>query len=62
MHGTRLTVSCIEEIFAKYVIKVRQDDPVQFRNNYTPYSMRHTTATHILEAEVPLIVVKNFLG
>ena len=24
--------------------------------------MRHTTATHMLEAEVPIIVVKNFLG
>ena len=24
--------------------------------------MRHTTATHMLEAGVPLIVVKNFLG
>ena len=33
-----------------------------FRNNYTPHSMRHTTATHMLEAGVPLIVVKNFLG
>lgn len=25
-------------------------------------SMRHTTATHMLEAGVPLIVLKNFLG
>ena len=24
--------------------------------------MRHTTATHMLEAGVPLIAVKNFLG
>ena len=24
--------------------------------------MRHTTATHMLEAGVPLVVVKNFLG
>ena len=31
-------------------------------DNYTPHSMRHTTATHMLEAGVPLIVVKNFLG
>lgn len=58
----KMTVSCIEEIFAKYVIKARQDNPGLFRNNYTPHSMRHTTATHMLEAGVPLIVVKNFLG
>ena len=24
--------------------------------------MRHTTASHILEAGVPLVVIKNFLG
>lgn len=58
----KMTVSCIEEIFAKYVSLARQNHPGQFRNNYTPHSMRHTTATHMLEAGVPLIVVKNFLG
>ncbi len=58
----KMTVSCIEEIFAKYIIIAKQKNPGQFRNNYTPHSMRHTTATHMLEAGVPLIVVKNFLG
>ena len=58
----KMTVSCIEEIFEKYVTKAKQDNPEQFRNNYSPHSMRHTTATHMLEAGVPLIVVKNFLG
>lgn len=58
----KMTVSCIEEIFAKYVTKARQDNPGQFRNKYTPHSMRHTTTTHMLEVGVPLIVVKNFLG
>ena len=24
--------------------------------------MRHTTATHMIEADIPLIVIKNFLG
>ena len=38
------------------------ENPGLFRSNYTPHSMRHTTATHMLEAGVPLIVVKNFLG
>lgn len=58
----KMTVSCVEEIFAKYIIIAREKHPGQFRNNYTPHSMRHTTATHMLEAGVPLIVVKNFLG
>lgn len=58
----KMTVSCIEEIYAKYVTKAKLDHKTLFRNKYTPHSMRHTTATHMLEAGVPLIVVKNFLG
>lgn len=58
----KMTVSCIEEIYAKYVTMAKADNPGMFRDNYTPHSMRHTTATHMLEAGVPLIVVKNFLG
>ena len=58
----KMTVSCIEEIYAKYVLKAKRNNPGLFRGNYTPHSMRHTTATHMLEAGVPLIVVKNFLG
>ena len=58
----KMTVSCIEEIFAKYIEKAKRDHPNLFQDNYTPHSMRHTTATHMLEAGVPLIVIKNFLG
>jgi site-specific recombinase XerD len=57
-----MSVSCIEEIYAKYIDIVRKENPELFRANYSPHSMRHTTATHMLEAGVPLIVVKNFLG
>ena len=59
----KMTVSCIEEIFFKYVENGKAEHPEHFREkSYTPHSMRHTTATHMLEAGVPLIVVKNFLG
>ena len=58
----KMTVSCIEEIYAKYVSIAKEQNPGLFRHNYTTHSMRHTTATHMLEAGVPLIVVKNFLG
>lgn len=58
----KMTVSCIEEIYYKYVEKARNNNPGMFRDHYSPHSMRHTTATHMLEAGVPLIVVKNFLG
>ena len=58
----KMTVSCIEEIYTKYINKAKKEHPDKFRDNYSPHSMRHTTATHMIEAGVPLIVVKNFLG
>ncbi len=58
----QMTVSCIEEIYTKYIDKAKKMNPDKFRDDYSPHSMRHTTATHMIEAGVPLIVVKNFLG
>ena len=31
-------------------------------NKYSPHSMRHTAAMHMLEAGVPMMAIKNFLG
>lgn len=58
----KMTISCIEEIFRKYIEVCRSEHPDMFRDSYSPHSMRHTTATHMLEAGIPLMVVKNFLG
>ena len=59
----QMTISCVEEIVKKYVLKARELHPDKFlMNNYTPHSIRHTTATHMLEAGVPLMVIRNFLG
>ena len=58
-----MTVSCIEEIYKKYVAEAREQHPRMFlQSKYTPHTMRHTTATHMLEAGVPLMAIKNFLG
>lgn len=58
-----MKTSCITEIFKKYVGQAKAQNPTLFREEtYTPHSMRHTTATHMLEAGVPLMAIKNFLG
>jgi site-specific recombinase XerD len=58
-----MKTSCITEVFKKYVRLAKERNPLLFREeSYTPHSMRHTTATHMLEAGVPLMAIKNFLG
>lgn len=59
----KMSVSCIEEIYAKYVTAAKEKHPNLFcSGRYTPHVMRHTTATHLIEAGVPLVIVKNILG
>ena len=57
-----MSIACIEEIYRKYIAIAKKRNPKLFQKKYTPHSMRHTTATHMLEAGIPLIVIKNFLG
>lgn len=59
----QISVACIEEIFSKYVAMAKEKHPDKFcAGRYTPHVMRHTTATHLIEAGVPLAIVKNILG
>lgn len=59
----QMTISCIEEIYKKYIAIARAAHPEMFlEKSYTPHTMRHTTATHMLEAGVPIVAIKNFLG
>jgi site-specific recombinase XerD len=58
-----MTISCIEAIYKKYVKLGKGQHPTMFREkHYSPHTMRHTTSTHMLEAGVPIMAIKNFLG
>ena len=59
----QMTVSCVEAIFKKYVNMAKETHAELFKcDSYPPHSMRHTTAVCMLEAGVPLPVIKSFLG
>lgn len=59
----KLSVKAIEEVFMKYEKIAKATYPSMFKKaSYPPHSMRHTTAMHMLEAKVPLVVIKQFLG
>ena len=59
----QMTVSCVEGIYKKYVSIAKEKHPGIFLDdNYTPHSMRHSTACHLLEAGVDIVTIKNILG
>ena len=59
----QMTVSCVEGIFKKYVKMAKEKNPGLFHaRSYPPHSMRHTTASHLLEAGVDIVTIKNVLG
>lgn len=59
----QMSVSCVESIYKKYLKQAKANHPKQFQEkSYSPHCMRHTTAQHMLEAGVPLMVIKAFLG
>lgn len=58
-----MTISCIEGIMKKYILQAKKQNPTLFlEKSYTPHSLRHSIAVHMLESGIPLPVIKNFLG
>ena len=57
-----MSISCLEAIVKKYVLKAKKMRPDIFREHYTPHSFRHSIAMHMLESGIPLPVIKTFLG
>lgn len=59
----QMTVSCVEGIFKKYVTMAKKKNPGLFHaSSYPPHSMRHSTASRLLEAGVDIVTIKNILG
>lgn len=59
----QMSIAAIEKVVAKYYQRAKKQYPTLFSDiTVTPHVFRHTTATHMLEAGVPLMVVSRFLG
>lgn len=61
--NSKMSLACLEKLVNKYYIRAIQSFSELFSGiKITPHTFRHTTATHMLEAGVPLVVVSRFLG
>lgn len=54
-HGARY-------LLTKYLTRARASMPSLRRPGISPHTVRHTKAMHLLQAGVPLITIKDFLG
>ena len=58
-----MTISCVEEIIAKYVRLAKDKHPDLFKQKkYTPHTFRHTIAVDMLASGCSLPAIKAFLG
>jgi site-specific recombinase XerD len=54
-HGARY-------LLVKYLRRARASMPTLNRPGISPHTLRHTRAMHLLQAGVPLVTIKDFLG
>jgi len=54
-HGARY-------LLAKYLRRARASMATLNRTGISPHTLRHTKAMHLLQAGVPLVTIKDFLG
>lgn len=60
--GTSLTRAGVAYILKKYSDQLRLINPALLPRAITPHGMRHSKAMHLLQAGVPLIYIRDFLG
>lgn len=60
--GDRLTRHGARYLLVKYLRRARASMPSLNRRGISPHTLRHTKAMHLLQAGVPLITIKDFLG
>ena len=59
--GERMSRSWVRYILEKYVKKVRAHHP-ELDYSVSPHTLRHSKAMHLLEANTPLVILRDILG
>jgi len=60
--GKKLTTSGVSYILSRYVTAAHSINPDLIPENITPHCLRHSKAMHLLEADVNLVYIRDFLG
>jgi site-specific recombinase XerD len=60
--GECLTRHGARYLLAKYLRRARASMATLTRTGISPHTLRHTKAMHLLQAGVPLVTIKDFLG
>ena len=61
-YGRKLTSAALTHIIMMYADKVRENFPALMPERLSPHSFRHSKATHLLQAGMNIIYVRDFLG
>lgn len=60
--GQKMTRNGVNNILEKYVNMAKQKSPLLFPNNLSCHAIRHSKAMQLLESNVQLIHIRDFLG
>lgn len=61
MNG-KLTTAGIAYIINKYAERARKENPLVIPNVVSPHSFRHSKAMHLLQSDINLVYIRDFLG
>jgi len=60
--GTKLTRAGINYILDKYIQKARNKSPDLFKVDATPHTIRHSKASHLVQSNINIYYIRDFLG
>lgn len=60
--GIQLTRAGINYILDKYIQTAREQSPELFKGKITPHTLRHSKASHLVQSNINIYYIRDFLG